>query len=247
MQWVERNISGEDTTYTNLYEEGYVAEEPNSVWTDKYCVLADLPEGRLDGSAIDGDYYYSKELTSQQTAFDNLYSEGDFIDLSTFPHVTDDYILWQSNEKITVEGYVNTGRPRPGSRREVQGIIMYDNDYTVEEYGAFSYNEYSIECFDETGTEVGHIGIKVMDSAEMVESYLKYSGYSVWDEVSPTTDIDWELVRADGLQVDGKYLWKEYNDFEPAKKSDFAVFDTDKIYFSKPYLTDSQIKALRTW
>lgn len=248
VQWLERDINGETITYTDLLKEQGYDWVPDSVKSDKYNVLNDLANGSLDSNAINGDYYYSKELTSQQTIFENQYSEADFIELSTFPHATDDYYVIQYTDKFTNEGHTSSNNKRPGSETiGASGSTLYEYDYTVEWYGAFSYSSAIIISFDEAGNQVGFTAVDIMDSEEMVESYLKQRGCDKWDEVSPTTEVDWEKANTMGYHIEGKYIWVDSKESDSTTKTDYALLDTDKTFFSKPYLTDSQINALKTW
>lgn len=247
VQWVEREISEGNTVYTDLLEEYGYEWELYSVETDKFRVLSGLGNGSIDSVAMEGDYYYSEELTSQQTMFENQYSEADFMELSTFTRTTDDYYIVQYADQFTDDGYTSSNNRRPGSERVVQGLTTYDYDYTVEWYGAFSYSCAIIISFDEAGKQVGLTEVYIMDSEEMVESLLKQRGCDKWDEVSPTTEVDWEMANTMGYHTEGKYVWNEFEDFDSSSKKDYGLSDTDKTFFSKPYLTDSQIKEIKTW
>lgn len=258
VQWAERKIdsyylvnSEMDPYYAEkgaildgdtLYYTDMGMQENLYGWSDKYGVLYDI--ARQDHS-----YYMSKALSKEQTELVNVYSESDFPEVAgaNVQMLSDDYVIIRRNETYETSEHIS------------QAFLGYDGQTPIEvpvrRYGAFSYVRTDITFYDSKGKELeDYLVIYAFEDADMIDSYFKH-GYGSYFDDSSVDPSDQSVREADLSEsakeakensslckIVGRYLVLYGKNSEPEEKKYRDLTEEDRyVYYSKPYLTDSQI------
>lgn len=258
VQWDERRIDGYylvnsemDPYYADkgavlvgdaLYYSNMEMQEYLYGWSDKYGVLYDI-------AGQGSKYYASKALRSEQTELKNAYTESDFPEVAGagIQMYSDDYVIERQNDGNFYEGYI------------YQAFLGYDGqtplEVPVKSYDDFSYIHTEIHFYDDKGTEMeDYVVIYAFDEAEMIDSYFKHGWGSYFDTASAdpsdqsvreadfSEDAKNAMQNTERFKISGKYLVTFCKESEPNQKP-CRELDDDfySIYYSKPYLSDSQI------